>query len=157
LGGTARGLKVLASRYLIRLIENKSTEKISRVEAHVVLKGKIEINVLQKEPIEIRSELIENILNHIVKHLRNTKHCLTDLQGEKRTKRKPNYIWIRMYTKDARIRTLKSSGWKEKNLIIRAEWFSRWKNMKPILVRTPHTFFKRILIEYNPELPKGTY
>lgn len=152
-----RGLKVLESQYSIRYIENKSTEKISRIEAHVILKGKFEINVLNKDRVEIRSELIEDILTHIVCKLKKFRVNLSGLQGEKWIKRKPSHIWIRLYIKDLRIRTHMSSGWQEKNLIVRAEWFSRWRNDKPLLVKQPHVIFKRIFIEYNPEIQRGTW
>ncbi|OGW44700.1 MAG: hypothetical protein A2Y66_08630 [Nitrospirae bacterium RBG_13_41_22] len=59
--------------------------------------------------------------------------------------------------KDSRIRSLLSSGWQDKNLIVRAEWFSRLIKMEPIFIMKPNAIVKRIFIEYNPEIQKGNW
>ena len=137
-----RGLKTLRSRYLIRHIENKSTKDIRRIEAHVILRD--------RGPID--GDLLGDIIRHALKCLK--KHRLKKLGfGEEGWfKGRPRYIWIRLYARDKRVRSLSAEWWNDKNLILRAEWFSRWQHYGPIVVKNPHTVFRRIRIEYNPTL-----
>ncbi len=134
------GFKMLGSRYSIRHIIDKSAEKIRRIEAYVVL----------HETGTITDAEIHSIIRHIVKRLRKHRIKGKRLDREIGFSRKPNYIWIRLYAADRRLRRF--SGWHDGNLILMAEWFSRWKNNGPIFVKSPHQEISEIRIRYNPEL-----
>ena len=139
-----RGLKNLSLAYFIRHVENKSAENIRRIEGHVIL----------KERGEIREDLINGIIKHAVRTLKKHKVKLVNLGEEGLIKRGPRYIWIRLYVNDRRLRSLITESWDKKNLVLQAEWFSRWKNNGPIVVKKPQRMVGRIRVEYNPVLLK---
>jgi hypothetical protein len=139
-----RGLKKPPSAYFIRRIENKSTENIRRIEAHVIL----------KERGEIKEDFINGIIKHAVRTLKKHKVKLVNFGEEGFIKGGPRYIWIRLYVNDKRLRSLMTESWEEKNLVLRAEWFSSWKNNGPIVVKKPQRMVGRIRVEYNPVLLK---
>lgn len=147
-----RGLKTLSALYDVKHVQNKSTETIPRIEAQVVLKGKLETIMTLKENGEIRCALIEDIVRHATTKLKKHKISLVGIKGEHWIKHSPQYIWIRLYSKNARLRSLLSYSWQENFLIARAEWFSKWRNLKPIFLMKPNASVAGILIEYNPSL-----
>lgn len=148
------GLKVLSSRYEIRYIENKSTDKLARIEAHIIIKGPMELDLRLQDNGTIRCEMFESIVKHVMKKLKRRRIKLSELDKKYFFKRTPKYIWLSVYLRDARIRNLLSSGWQGKNLFAKAEWFSRWSNYGPIMLKHKHSILKRISIEYNPEIIK---
>jgi hypothetical protein len=140
-----RGLKVLYSRYHIRTIENRSTESIRRFQAHVIL----------NERGTITDTVLKDILRHAIRTLRKYQIKRRSFGDKGWFKGRPNCIWIRLYARDKRFRSLFSEGWADKNLILQAEWFSRWKDKGPVTIEKPDTTFHRIRIKYNPLLLKN--
>ncbi len=137
-----RGLNVVSSKYFIRHIENKSNKNVRRIEGHIIL----------KERGVIEADSINAIVKHAVKTLKKYRVKLIGLGKESLIKRRPAYIWIRLYANDKRIRTLMMDGWHEKNLILQAEWFSIWMQTGPIVIKKPQSVIGRIRVEYNPIL-----
>lgn len=136
------GLKVLSSRYTILEILNKSSDAIRQVEAHVVL----------REKGTITDDLLQDIVRHAIKRLRRYKVQRTDLHGEKGLAQKPDYIRIRLYAQEKRMRTLLSCGWNDKDLVLIAEWISSAKKIQPFYIREADAVLGRIRIKYNPNL-----
>lgn len=136
------GRKIYSSRYIIRHIENKSTESIRRIEAHVIL--------TDRDTTEERS--INGIIRHIIKKLKKHRVKTIGFGEEGSFKRRPSHIWIKLFAHDDRIRTLSSSVWADRNLILNAEWISKWKKIEAVLVKKADRIYRKIHIQYNPEI-----
>jgi hypothetical protein len=136
------GLKVLSSRYSILEMLNRSTEAVWQVEAHIIL----------HEKGAVTDELLQDIVRHAIKRLRRHKVRKTDLYGEKGQARRPDYIRIRLYAQERRIRTLMSCGWKDKNLVLIAEWISSSRKIQPFYTQEADAVLGHIRIKYNPSL-----
>lgn len=137
------GFRMPGTRYEIRHVVNKSAQDFRRIEAYVIFhdRGSIQDTDLQAT------------VKHIIKRLKRHKIRLEDMGEEKGRPRRPVYVWLRLFMEDKRIRGLEASGgWKEGNLILTAEWFSRWKNNGVIFVKNPDSLIGRIRIKYNPYL-----
>jgi len=133
------GLPVLFSHYTIRKVVNKSVKKIRRIEAHVVLTG----NNLPKR------ETLADITCHVIKKLKWTWVPIVEIGEVGKVKMPPSYIWVRLYFNNKRIRTLMSSNWYNKNLVLQAEWIScRYKN-KPIAIGRPDFIHRHIRFKLN--------
>ncbi len=135
-------LKVLRSRYEIRGKENKSSESIRQVNAHVIL----------HERGTITAELLHEIVTHAIKQIRKYRVRRTDLNGEKGIARKPDYVGVRFYSRSRRNRTLKSFDWKDEELVLIAEWISRSEKMQPFYTKEVDAVVGNIRIRYNPLL-----
>jgi len=135
-------LKVLSSRYSILETLNRSTEAVRQVEAHIIL----------HEKGAGTDELLQDIVRHAIRRLRRHKVRRTDLYGEKGQARRPDYIRIRLYAQERRIRTLMSCGWKDKNLVLIAEWISSSRKIQPFYTQEADTVLGHIRIKYNPSL-----
>jgi hypothetical protein len=140
------GLKVLSSRYTILETLNQSTEAIRQVEAHIILheKGKV------------TDELLQDIIRHAIRRLRRHKIRETDLYGEKGRARRPDYIRVRLYARDKRMRALMSYGWKDKDFVLIAEWISSAKKIKPFYTQEADAVLGHIRIKYNPNLVQAS-
>jgi hypothetical protein len=136
------GLKVLSSRYDILEILNKSTEAVRQVEAHIML----------HEEGTVTDELLQDIVRHAIRKLRRHKVRMTGLYGEKGPAGKPDYIRIRLSARERRTRTLMSYGWKDKDLVLIAEWISSAKKVQPFYTQEADAVLGRIRIKYNPSL-----
>jgi hypothetical protein len=138
------GLKVLSSRYTILKVKNKSSNSIRLIEAHLIL----------HETGSVTDETLQDIIRHAVRKLRRHRVQKTNLHGERGWHRKPDYIRIRMYTRERRIRTLLSYGWKNEELVLIAEWLSSRKLVQPFHTQKPDVISGNIRIKYNPQLVK---
>jgi len=136
------GLKVICSRYAILETLNTSTEAIRQVEGHIIL----------HERGTVTAELLQDIVRHAIRRLRRHKVRRTDLYGEKGQARRPDYIRIRLYTQERRIRTVMSYGWKDKDLVLIAEWISSAKKIQPFYTREADAVLGHTRIKYNPRL-----
>ena len=136
------GLRIPASDYTIRHVTNSSVESIRRIEAHVTL----------RPHTSITQESLRRVVVHATRRLRRRRIRSLDVGRERGLPRCPNYVWVRLCGRDARIRTLASYGWRNKNLLLWAEWFSPGRNRGPIRVKKPHLVTNGIRIEYNPNL-----
>jgi len=136
------GLKVLSSHYSILETLNRSTEAVRQVEAHIIL----------HEKGAVTDELLQDIVRHAIRRLRRHKVRRTDLYGEKGQARRPDYIRIRLYAQERRIRTLMSCGWKDKNLVLIAEWMSSSRKIQPFYTQEADAVLGHIRIKYNPSL-----
>jgi hypothetical protein len=135
-----RGFRVLGSRYETISVLNKSTEDVRQVEAHIVLRGEGAVT----------HELLQGMVQHAVKKLRRHKVRRTDLYGEKGRAGKPDYIRVRLYARQRRTRTLMSYGWKDKELLLIAEWMSSARKAQPFYTREADLVLGDIRIKYNP-------
>jgi hypothetical protein len=136
------GLKVLSSRYTVLETFNVSTETARQLEGHVIL----------DEKGTVTDKLLQDIVRHAMRRLRRHKVCRTDLYGEKGRARRPDYIRVRLYAQRKRLRTLMSYGWKDKDLILIAEWISSTKKIKPFYTQEADAVLGHIRIKYNPSL-----
>ena len=136
------GFRVLSSRYLIRKIENKSTGEIRRLEAQIVL----------TTPELPRRRILLDIVRHATRKLRRKRIPKVEITAVSKIKRKPSYVWIRLYRRDVRIRTLLSSTWSGENLLLKAEWMSLRYRQNPILVESVDETFRGIHIQFNPNM-----
>ena len=66
--------------------------------------------------------------------------------------RKPDYIIVRLFAKERRVRTLMSYGWKDKDLVLVAECIASSKKIKPFYTQEADAVWGRIRIKYNPNL-----
>jgi hypothetical protein len=139
------GLKVLSSKYFIKAIDNKSADKIRRLEAHVIL-------MAEEIP---RKEVLLDIVKHAIGKLRKKRLSKLKLGAVSKTRRRPSYVWIRLYRRDARKRTLLSSGWAEGNLLLQAEWISFFYRKNPVYVNEPDGVSHGIRIRFNPKIIGG--
>jgi len=136
------GLEVLSSRYSILETFNQSTEAVRQVEAHIIL----------HEKGSVTDELLQDIVRHAIRRLRRHKVRRTDLYGEKGQARRPDYIRIRLYAQERRLRTLISCGWKDNNLVLIAEWISSSRKIPPYYTQKADAVLGHIRIKYNPSL-----
>jgi hypothetical protein len=136
------GLKVLSSHYTILETVNRSTETVRQVEAHIILHDRGAVT----------DELLQEIVRHATRRLRRHKVRRTDLYGEKGQARRPDYIRVRLYAQERRIRTLMSYGWKDKDLVLVAEWISPAKKIQPFYTQEADAVLGHIRIKYNPSL-----
>jgi len=134
------GLKVLSSRYSILETLNRSTDAVRQVEAHIIL----------HERGTVTDELLQDIVQHAIKRLRKHRVRRTDLYGEKGQARRPDYIRVRLYAQEKRMRTLMSCGWKDKNLVLIAEWISSSRKIQPFFTQEADAVLGQIRIKYNP-------
>jgi len=139
-GRRRAGLKVLGSRYDTVEVLNRSTEHVRQVEAHIVLRGEG----------AGADELLEGVVRHAIGKLRKHKVRRTDLYGEKGRAGKPDYIRLRLYARQRRARTLMSYGWKDKDLLLIAEWISSASKTQPFYTQQADVVLGRIRIKYNP-------
>lgn len=134
------GLKVLSSRYTILETLDRSTETVRQLEAHIIL----------HERGAVTDELLQEIVRHAIRRLRRHRVRRTDLYGEKGRARKPDYIRVRLYAQERRIRTLMSYGWKDKALVLIAEWIPPAKKIQPFYTQEADAVLGCIRIKYNP-------
>jgi len=134
------GWKVLSSRYTILETLNKSTRSIRQVEGHVIL----------LERGTVPDKLLWDIVRHAVSRLRRCKIRKTDQYGEKGRAGRPDYIRVRLYTEQRRLRTLMSYSWLDKELLLIAEWISSAKKVDPFYTEKADAVLGHIRIKYNP-------
>ena len=135
-----RGFKVLGSRYKTLEVLNKSSEAVRQVEAHVVLRRKAEVT----------DELLVDVVRHAIAKLRRHKVPRTDLHGDKGRTGKPDYIRVRLYARERRARTLMSYGWKDKDLLLIAEWMPSVRKTQPFYTQEADLVLGDIRIKHNP-------
>jgi hypothetical protein len=138
----SNGLKMLGSRYSIRHIRNKSSSEHRRIEAFVVL------NLTSG----FEDVGIDSVLKHMVKKLRRHRIRKLNLSGEYGRLRRPQYIFLRVYLYDKRLRSF--SGWNDNNQIIMAEWYSPRRNIGPIFLKQADMLIGRIRVKYHPTKSK---
>ena len=100
----------------------------------------------------VTDELLQDIVRHSVARLRTHRVRRTGLCGEKGIGGRPDYVLIRLYAQEARLRTLLSKSWKDHDLILIAEWISSPRKMQPFYTRDADATVGRTRIKYNPNL-----
>jgi hypothetical protein len=139
------GLKVLSSRYTILELTNTSAATVRRIEAHIIL----------HEKGIVTGGLLQEIIQHAIGRLRRHRVRKKDLYGEKGLARNPDYIGVRLYAQERRIRTLMSYSWKDKDLVLIAEWIAPTKKVDPFYTRDADAILGAIRIKYNPSLAQS--
>lgn len=127
--------------YNIRKITPNVSDKTLRLDVYVSLNDVEDIDL----------NFLVHIVDLIIKDLKNKKFKIDTLRKKLFFKRKPQYIWIRLYRKDNILRKLYASGWKEKNQLLRIEWIRNSHNPR-IFIREPDIILKDRAIHLNPEL-----
>jgi hypothetical protein len=138
----ASGLDVLSSKYLIRGIENVSSEKHGRIHAHIVLD--VRDTISDVELLKIAKHAIRRLKRRRVRRLSGT--------GEIGLPVRPRYIWLRVCAEDGRLRTLKSMSWANESLLASAEWISSPKVMDYFYTKQYDLIDKRVRLKLNPNL-----
>jgi len=148
-----QGIILLRNQYFIKHIENRSSDKTGRILAHVILKGPLTLNIQVDSNKVTKCEEIESIVTHVIKKLKKKRFKPDQFTNQKllQFRKKPRYIWLRLYKQDKRLRNLKISGWNENNLIAEVEWISKLKG-DIIYVKTPDYRKGRYLFKYRPSL-----
>lgn len=136
------GVQLFSSRYVVRETINKSAGKIRRLEALIVL---TESDILDKE-------LLLNIVRHAIRNLKRKRISSISIGEVSKIKKSPSYVWINLYQHDERIRNLIRSDWREKNLLLQAEWTSRTYRKKPVFIKSPDNIFRGIRVKFNPTI-----
>lgn len=136
------GQHIVSSRYTLKHIENKSAGSNRRIEVLITLNGDDEISF---------TDLLD-IVKHSLKKLKKHKIKGLDLDGESFFKRRPVYIWLKVYQENKRVRQLKRDGWDSGNLILIAEWFTNRSKNKSIIVKNPDLIVSDIRIQLHPDL-----
>jgi len=95
---------------------------------------------------------IDLVLKHMVKKLRRHRIKKLGLSGEYGRLRRPQYVFLRVYLHDKRLRSF--SGWNDNNQIIMAEWYSPRNNIGPIFVKQADMLFGRIRVQLHPKKAK---
>lgn len=134
-----RGLKVIGCRYAILKTIGGDSGNLRLLEAHVVLRD--------KGPVA--EEMLCAIVRHAVRRLRKQWIHGADLEGQKARRGWPHYIRVRLYAEEKRVRTLMSYGWKDKGLLLIAEWTSPRKSIEPLYTAQADAILGRIRIKYN--------
>jgi hypothetical protein len=139
------GIKMLSQNYKITNITNTSPRKLRRLEAHLIL--------YHNGPISSK-ELLD-ILSHALKKLRNVWIRVKDFEGEKGFPGHPDYIIIRLYSQEKRLRKLKTYGWNDKELVLISEWNKNWKNAPPYYTKDDVDIIRNNMrIKFNKQLVK---
>jgi hypothetical protein len=138
----SNGRKMLGSRYSIRHVRNNSSSKHRRIEAFIVLHLTTAF-----EDVDI-----DSVLKHMVKRLRRHRIKKSGLDGDYGRLQKPQYIFLRIYLHDKRLRSF--SGWNDNNQIIMAEWYSPRNNIGPIFVKQADMSIGRIRVQLHPKKAK---
>ena len=137
------GLKVIHSCYKILDTFNGSTETVRKVEAHVIL----------LERGNVADKLLQDIIRHAIRTIRRRRVCKTNLSGEMGRALKPDYVIVRLYVQERRIRTLMSYGWADKELVLIAEWIDpSKKKIQPFYTQEADAVSGPIRVKYNPGL-----
>jgi hypothetical protein len=136
----ANGLKVTSSRYDIRYIENRSAGSLPRVMAHIVT----------REQGFITEQLLLDIVRDATRRLRRHYVRGRGIDGAVGLPRRPVYIWLRLYRRDRRLRTLMASGWSDEGLLLLAEWFPQKQSTGAIVVKQPDVVVDNIRVQYRP-------
>jgi len=136
------GLEVLFSLYELRAVENNSSEKEGRINAYVVLKVNDKIS----------DALILRISRHAVRKLRRKRIRRKSISCEFGMPVNPKYVCIRFYSKDERLRTLKSFSWANRELVACSEWISPRSVMDYFYTKDFHLSANRLRTKLNPSL-----
>lgn len=134
------GLKILSSSYTIKTIKNQSAPKIRRLEAYVVLADNQTPSL----------DMLKDVVIHAIRRLRGKFIHYQDIEKSSFCKFPPSYVWIKLYLRNERTRTLESSGWHNDNLLLQAEWILFIRCNKPIYVKDPDFIYKNVRFKMNP-------
>ena len=137
-----RGIAAWKHAYQIRDVRNQSSDEVAMVKAEVVLLLKGEID----------NGVVVPVIQDVVRRLRRWRVGTMQMGEERRWRRRPRYVWLRLHTADGRIRELRSRGWKDRCLVLDAEWISRGYRSRPIYVKDPTVIRDGIRIRYSPTL-----
>lgn len=136
------GLEVLFSLYELRSIENNSSEKEGRINAHIILK----VND------QITDALLLRISKHAVRKLQRKRIRRISISGEFGIPVNPKYICVRFYSKDERLRTIKSYSWADQEFVACSEWVSRRSVMDYFYTKDFHISSRRVRVKLNSSL-----
>lgn len=147
------GVTPLRLRYSIRHVQNKSAEALRRVEAIAVLR-------FGEDP---SGEDLYRIARQVVRRLRRRPIASAGLKGTGSIRRRPRYVWVKLFKQDAVLRNLENPGPDNPNLVLRAEWVARRNRKQPVFVRFPTAVEGGYRFEYpvrtlkeNLDLAKGS-
>lgn len=139
------GLKIISQDYKIVNIENISPRKLRRLEAHLIL----------NHNGSTTPEKLFEIVSHALKQLQKVYIRVKDFEGEKGFPGHPDYIIIRLYSIEKRLRRLKAYNWSDKELILIAEWNKNWKTAPPYYTKDYADIIKNNMrIKLNKQLIK---
>ena len=132
----------LSHKYEIKELENKSVRNMRRVEAYTYLN------------LNLRSSEfnLTDIVNHIVKKLRRKWFYSYGISKRSWFKRRPSYVWVKLFTKNHRTRRMKVSSWSNERFLCKAEWISRSYREKPIFIKNEDFITNNIRYKLNPNV-----
>lgn len=136
----AAGLRVGMGRFMIRDIQNVSSQGIARVRIIGVLVNPEDAN---------NRALIKEIVHELVRagRRRFVRSRGSVLEKGIPWPRRPSYVFIDLYKEDGPIRWLRSGGWPAGNLIAVGERV--WHRRKPVHVTNPEEKYKRISLRFK--------
>ena len=138
-----QGITFWGQNYKIVKIVNTSPRKLRRIQAHIILK--------YENPL-ISLDYLEKVLIHAIKKIRRIHIRKKDISGEVGLPWTPEFITIRLYSHDQRIRKLESYNWQNKELMLIAEWSSNWRKTPPFFTKDTNYYIKGIRIKLNNQL-----
>lgn len=133
------GLKVWKHRYAIRNVENRSVGSKRRVLAEVVL----------NPDEEISSATVLGVVRHAVKTLGKSRVSAMPIDKLVGARGRPSYVWLRLHSTDARVRTLQGRSRRSGELLVEVEWMTWLNRSQPIFVKQPHEVVEGIRICYH--------
>lgn len=120
-----KGLYWLSRNYIIKDVENSSTDKKVRVKIYVALSG-----------VQFKDERqIIAMLDKVIKEYKKKRYHRKKMTKNIMFKKKPDYIWVYLYLNEFSLRKLKSQGWENSNHLLTAEWIRNRKRNASILLK----------------------
>jgi hypothetical protein len=137
---TRIGKNYYGDRYIIKKIEDRSSEKTGRIFLHVVLDKNA------NDLFDDIENFIDMLLYIIKMHKKSRKLKVLGGLNERTKKVKPIYIWGSIYKQNTRTRNLHLNN----NKIFDFEWIKNNKKYKPILLKSTNEI-KGIRIKFNEQ------
>jgi hypothetical protein len=136
------GVGVSRPSYTLAGVFNKSAADIRRLEAHLVI----------TEGSELPDSQMLGVVQHALQRLRRRGVRKIGVSGEKGIPERPDQIWVRVYSRSRRLRTLMSYGWKDTELLLIAEWARDPVRMQPYFTQDADIVIGRMRVKRNPSL-----
>lgn len=128
--------------YRVLAVEINSTSSVRKIIAYVAL--------MQSGPVT--DSKLESTVNHALRALRRTRVRRSDMNGPKGLAGSPGYITLRLYSRPARLRSLKAATWASPTLILIAEWARSSKAGPPFYTREADLVKGQLRIKFNHAL-----
>jgi len=134
------GTFAVKDRYVLKDIENRSAGNISRSVGIITL----------SDGYHYTTASMVKVIAHAIKLLRKHRVHYVFIPKRSLLKHKPAHVWLKVYISNQRLRSLKPiENIKSDELVSKAEWIRKSKNISPLFVKNPDILEKGIRICFN--------